>query len=49
MTEKTPRKPASFTINQPSTHPETEDKEPRRPRAVRDLDAVIPNRMFCIE
>ena len=41
MIEKAPRKPASFTVNQPSTRPETVDEAPRRPRAVRDLDAVI--------
>lgn len=41
MTEKTPRRPASFTVNQPTIHPETVDEAPRRPRAVRDLDAVI--------
>ncbi|ERM00494.1 hypothetical protein Q644_04495 [Brucella intermedia 229E] len=43
MTEKTPRRPASFTVNQPTIHPETVDETPPRrpPRAVRDLDAVI--------
>ena len=41
MTDKTPRKPASFAVNQPSAHPEAVEETPRRPRAVRDLDAVV--------
>jgi putative membrane protein len=40
MTEKTPRKPASFTVSQPSARTETTDEAPRRPRAVRDLDEI---------
>ncbi len=41
MTEKTPRKPASFTVSQASNRPEAADEAPRRPRAVRDLDVVV--------
>ena len=41
MTEKTPRKPASFTVSQSSNRPEAADEAPRRPRAVRDLDVVV--------
>lgn len=41
MTEKTPRKPASFTASQSSNRPEAADEAPRRPRAVRDLDVVV--------
>lgn len=41
MTEKTPRKPAAFTVSEPSAHSSPTDEAPRRPRAVKDLDAVI--------
>ena len=41
MTEKTPRKPASFIVGQPASHSETVDEAPRRPRAVRNLETVV--------